>query len=249
MKNSKTASKNEIISNNSRLFNSNLSANGLSKETKDEIFRNNLGLIEKITSKYISKNPSLDRDDIYQESSIALYKAIDNFNGNIKTFASYASEYIDGYIKNFINKDSSVKVSQYYSKKIKDSLAFQESLEKDLYSLNSLEFSIDSDDKKFLSKPKVDYISALEYDNSTFEIAHDDDFFENIIHNEDRDILLKAFGCLSMPEKDLISTYYGIDREQKNFQEIGDEEGITRQGVKSKHDKILDKIKKEIFFK
>lgn len=77
------------------------------KEIKEEIFFKNKGLAVHFATQYYRQGELYDMDDLTQVSFMALWECIDRYQLGHKTkFATYASYFIKGRIKNFFRDDN-----------------------------------------------------------------------------------------------------------------------------------------------
>lgn len=86
-------------------------ARGGNQAAKDQLVRDNMGLIYSIARKFA--NRGYEMDDLVQIGSIGLIKAIDKFDTAFGVkFSTYAVPMIMGEIKRFLRDDGPVKVSR-----------------------------------------------------------------------------------------------------------------------------------------
>lgn len=83
---------------------------GGNKEVLNKIIEKNLGMVQKIVSKfYVNTINSIERDDLVQEGTIALIKAIEMYKFDIEKkakFSTYAFTVITSLLKNYLNHNN-----------------------------------------------------------------------------------------------------------------------------------------------
>ena len=81
--------------------------NQLSKAERNDMVAKNINLVHFVARKLnISSNAYFSYEDIVQEGTIGLVKAVDNFNPDLGfAFSTYAAKFIQGYIMRFIREN------------------------------------------------------------------------------------------------------------------------------------------------
>ncbi len=87
------------------------------------------------------------------------------------------------------------------------------------------------------SSSYLDLISKKTTDDTPFKAVEDNDNYKQ---------LAKAIGKLKPKMKKIVGLYFGLNGDKMTLQEIGDELGMSPQGVKKNLDNALPKLKKYI---
>lgn len=80
------------------------------KKALDELVAANQGIISKIANKYYGINKKLEFEDLTQAGNVGLMKAVNRYDPNLENaakFITYAVDYIDRFINNEVNGQSS----------------------------------------------------------------------------------------------------------------------------------------------
>lgn len=80
------------------------------KKALDELVASNQGIIHKIANKYYGINKKLEFEDLTQAGNVGLMKAVNRYDPNLENaakFITYAVDYIDRFINNEVNGQSS----------------------------------------------------------------------------------------------------------------------------------------------
>ena len=114
------------------------------------LFNNNIKLINFCIKKYFNRFTSY-YDDIYQEGSMALWQACNNFDKNKNiSFSTYATSYIIGYIKKYLFYNHSlIKIPRniYYSQNRENNNDFINCSQ-----ISSLNYQINDDNKHYMEE-------------------------------------------------------------------------------------------------
>lgn len=95
------------------------------EEAKEEIIKNNTGLVKNIAVKFTARGYELD--DLMQIGFIGLLKAVERFDTGFDVmFSTYAVPMIMGEIKRYIRDDGRIKVSRQLKTDIRNMTAMQE---------------------------------------------------------------------------------------------------------------------------
>ena len=195
---------------------------------RQKLVESNYRLVISIAKKYHRKN--VDFDDLLQESSMGLLKAVDRFNPDLgHKFSTYACWWIKQAALQYINEQSSdIKVpthSRMLYAKIRNRVKELESLNGKKPSLEEISLDIGESVKKIkytikANKPSVSYDNANNddavsikdklADSSTFANPHD-----NLEKLELISLIKKNLKLLTPKEEKIIRLRFGIE-EDKN---------------------------------
>ena len=195
---------------------------------RQKLVESNYRLVISIAKKYHRKN--VDFDDLLQESSMGLLKAVDRFNPDLgHKFSTYACWWIKQAALQYINEQSSdIKVpthSRMLYAKIRNRVKELESLNGKKPSLEEISLDIGESVKKIkytikANNPSVSYDNANNddavsikdklADSSTFANPHD-----NLEKLELISLIKKNLKLLTPKEEKIIRLRFGIE-EDKN---------------------------------
>lgn len=142
------------------------------KTAKDELVRNNIGLIKSVLRGF--SNRGYDMEDLFQIGSIGLLKAIDKFDTSFDVkFSTYAVPMIAGEIKRFLRDDGIIKVSRSLKQTANRVKFTQESLAKILGREPTIQ-----EISEELNINKEDIVMAL-------ESSYHPDYLYDIVHQNE----------------------------------------------------------------
>lgn len=224
-------------------------AAGGSEEAREELVRNNLGLVKSIAYRF--SGCGYEWEDLMQVGCIGLVKAIERFDTSFGVmFSTYAMPLILGEIKRYIRDDGRIKVSREVKTGIVKLKNSRERLSKELGrspKLSEIAEAMDTD------RDSVLYL--MEAERTMYSIGSLDD--PESCDREDRDsrsicgeeeqidrIMLKSLIEMLPPrERQLIVLRYYKDMTQS---EIADIMGISQVHVSRLEKKILAKMGKAL---
>lgn len=203
---------------------------------KEQIILSNLHLVDRIAKKYCYDFNNLD--DLVQEGTIGLMKAIDKFDEKKNdNFAIYAIYWIQKYIYQYIEKNKIIAVPNSINKLIKEIEEFE---------LSNLEYNEQIICEKFsISEKQLAQIKRYKYQQ--VELQNDD-----FIANKDDDLLVKIVltDLISNIEnkKDalILKMYLGLDGySELSFEKIGEILNISKVAVYKRYNKIVKQLRDE----
>jgi RNA polymerase sigma factor (sigma-70 family) len=223
--------------------------------------------VKKETSKYYNWKNSLDISDLVQEGMIGVMSAIDKFNklSNVP-FDYYCKLWINAKMYHAIYAQGrTIRTPIEKAKKIsrlkkligetdievgEDNNYNAEEISKTL-NLNEKDVRkiICNDVNTFSINTKVTDESANELE--LYFKSDDKDSAEQLLLKEDIE-LAKYFieTNLNAQDKYIILNYFGIDKEDRmTLEEIGQVINMTKPGVRARKNKILERLKEEIYGK
>ena len=226
---------------------------------KESIFNEFLPIIESISKEL--KTYDFHEEDIFQEASIELLKAINEFDLESKTtFEDYVKTNIRNRVKEVIDDQREVeKISKYISNTLNKIIDTENKLYKTLkrkpkisdvidkldmekdeynemkdYAITSLELDNSYKDDKYLISDLV----ALNSDKNNEPNDSDDEMIESL------ELSLKT---LSDKEKDIITKHFGLyGKEKMEIEDLALEYGISYEKMRQIISHIVRKIKMEM---
>lgn len=82
------------------------------KEAKEQLFKNNMGLVHHVIKRYINR-VGIETEDLFQIGAVGLVKAIEKFDIDYGVcFSTYAVSVIVGEIRRFLRDDGIIKISR-----------------------------------------------------------------------------------------------------------------------------------------
>ena len=187
-------------------------------EAQNKILTSNLRFVFNVASRYKGNGAAIS--DLISEGNLGLIKAIQKFdpNKNVK-FISYAVWWIRNAIQEFIKKRQTCL-----------------NLEKEEDSLNvsatKTGFNYDCEDEYVSKKETV--------------LSDEEDEEKRELHKNQKIVVEKILSNLNERERFIVEQYYGIDCEEKNLEEIGNDLGITKERVRQIKEQSLKKLRSEI---
>lgn len=222
------------------------------KEAKELLIKSNIGLINSIVNKFLSRG--YDREDLFQIGSIGLIKAIDNFDTSYDVkFSTYAVPMIMGEIKRFLRDDGLIKVNRNL-KNIYKKIYY---LKEKYYNSHNREPTLEEISSE-IGVEKEEVVMAMEAcytPDYLYEVIHHDDgnpvMLIDKIESEDKDedkildrITLKEMvSKLPIRERQIVIMRYFQDKTQN---EIAEKLNISQVQVSRIEKKILSKLKENL---
>lgn len=230
---------------------------GYDRDIKQKIINGNLRLVLKVAQKYSYRFPDLDILDLFQEGTLGLMKAVDNYNSDLGSFSNYAFIWISQAVTRYVkSKKGNIKIPINFQEKIQKykkiyydykqtnkplpddkTLAIlldvtletlQEIKTAEYYNTQSLNQSLGEDNENEV----IDFVPS--YKNETDELLNDMD-------NKVLFIVLK--NVLNSLEYFII--YYRILASNRmTLEEVAAYFYLTRERVRQLEEKSLTKLKK-----
>ncbi|WP_300276938.1 sigma-70 family RNA polymerase sigma factor [Peptacetobacter sp.] len=221
--------------------------------SKNKLVTVNLGLVNKIVSKFSFSG--FDRDDIFQLGCIGLLKAIDRFNPSLGyMFSSYAVPMIEGEIKRFLRDDGIIKISRdlkeinWKVKKYKDFYFKKTGFEPSLDEIsNILNIEKDKIKSSLEATASVEFFnkSSQNFDTEYNKLASENTFSKNSNFLPTDSIEVNEIVENLPPlESEVLKLRYFDDLTQKK---VGNILGISQVQVSRVEKKALSLFKKEYF--
>ena len=247
------------------------SQNGDKKAT-DAIVKSNQRFVFMIAKRFSSGNSTLLLD-LINEANIGLINSIRKFD--VKTenrFLTYAVYWIQKQIFAYItftepmvrvsNKAKTARVPEIRNRfymlngrypspdEIISELESEHGLnilnESDVYQLNvsSIDIPITGNDGNEYSN-SIDILGCNK--DETFQTASENSYEDNIDSDYSKSLISNSMGVLTDRERKVIEMIYGIDNYRTyEIQEVSDEMGITKEGVRLINKRALEKLKNSV---
>lgn len=210
------------------------------ESAKNIIVESYLKLVYKIALKYANYNDDLLLD-LIQEGNIGLVMAIEKYNSEKGAFPNYATYWIEKYILAYLNDNKLIKVPYRVAKEVKEVKKLTEELTEKLNRYPTEEEiaqygNLDVDKVKQLIN--YDYkFNSLESENESISYFS----VENYLSSSD---LLNLLNELDSKDKSIVELYLGLDNNQPHtFQQIGQMMNISKQAVRARYLKAIERIK------
>ena len=222
------------------------------KEARERFCKDNLRLVISIAKRNVNKTKSLTLLDLIQEGNIGLIKAVNKYDSTKGyKFSTYATWWIDRYIKISIAHDRMISFPEYKYSEAKKYFSQYIMLQNILNKEPSVDDMVEYYD---MDKNKAEELSILLIDTVSYNKKIDDSdkelldslevtstSFENdsVIKN-DLEILFKK-AKLSNKEIDILKKIY---YDEMKGEEIGDYYGFTKKNVSKIKKTAIEKIKR-----
>lgn len=242
---------------------------GGDKELKNKLIKANMRLARLIANRIdISKFPEeygLTIKDIESFAYEGLIYTVESFDPNkYYKFSSYAYKCIYFHIINEIRRDYQLGVNptKYYQIQNCRKVIEEEKGESIIKNPSLIMDIIDYYQKKYnLSKEQfknemiyfkyllITTAAPLSEEELCSEIIHDynlatDPTFEEALSNLNRESIINIINELKPKDRNIILKYYGFENDQYyTLKKIGEEQGVSKQTIGQRHEKILTKMR------
>jgi RNA polymerase sporulation-specific sigma factor len=215
---------------------------------KEELIRQNTGLVKSIALKFIGTGYELD--DILQIGFIGLIKAVDRFDSSYGVmFSTYAVPMILGEIRRYLRDDGRIKVGRQVKQDIKNMKHFQESFynENGRYPrISELADLMEIEAEQVMNLMETsDAMSNLESldDPERQERRGKEPYTDTEQRNIDMIHLKSVIGKLSQKERQIVVLRYFKDMTQ---QQVASLMGISQVQVSRIEKKILIALREQM---
>ena len=234
-------------------------------QIKEKLIIHNLKLVYWFAKKYQKPDtPGRELEDLFQEGTLGLMAAIEDYNSDKGAFGAYAALHIRGSIFRAItNKQRVIRIPSHMVESINQYRKVKRSLEK---TLERTPTQLEMSRKLNISIDKVNEIESLLHDpislnaiiggednDITLEDAIPDDgpSIENQVEsNVFIEQFLKEFET-TLPEAQFISVrlYYGLGCREHTLKEISTKLDISLSYAREERNKALRKIRRSKFIR
>lgn len=221
------------------------------KRALDLLVKSNLKLVSGLARAY--KDHGVDYEDLVQEGTIGLMRAIERYNPNRKVpFPAYAKWWIhQAFIQALIDMQSIVKipssqVSLY--KKVRKSIERYE--QEHGYEPSSSEIEIEEDltpeNIEFLSN-LPDKLHELTTRSNDWDELPSSDSADDLLMKESQSHYINAIlSKLKKREAYILRHVYGIGQKSETLSDIGERMGLTRERVRQIAEKAVRRLREQL---
>lgn len=189
------------------------------KRALDELVTTNQGIIHKIANKYYGINKKLEFEDLTQAGNIGLMKAVNRYDPNLENaakFITYAVDYIDRFINNEVNGQSSKSRG---NTKLSNSCT----------SLN--QFIGDDND--------TELIEMIESDSDDIALIEDRMYYDEMRSNLEAAMMKSN----SLEEREVLRFKYGWNGNPMTLKEISDIITISEEKTRQCYNRALRRLR------
>lgn len=231
------------------------------QRAKERMIVRNLRLVVTIAKKYVKRCTSLEMLDLVQDGNMGLARATELFDpARGYKFSTYAYWWIRQSISRGLqDRDRMIRLPIHRHDKVIKARAYmnhQLAMTGKMPTIAECAAAVDADpvdlqvslvmaqevcslDAKALGRDDLSPIMDLIPDPASL---HKDD--EYLI---ERDILHDAINMLNEDEQDIVRRYNGLGGEPKaTYGQLGQERGISREAIRQKHTKAMNKVRQQI---
>lgn len=229
-------------------------------DEQKELYLNNISLARKYGGKY-AKSAGGSFDDLVQEASIGLMKAVEKYDPNEGEFEVYASDWLKKHIKNFLDRDKNIYIKPSTKNVINSVLKVKKKLE--AKKLECAEVTLEEIAKESghsIKKVKEYlYFESMKVSSLDTPLNGDEDktlmdvlSVTSLLGNPEKEYeeteclehLRDAIKLLENYEQETIFLYHGFDKEGKSrtYKEVAMLTGVTANTVSRRVKKIHDKL-------
>lgn len=227
-------------------------------EARQKIITANLKFVVKIASRY--QNRGLSLTELISEGNQGLIKAIDKFEPERHNkFISYAVWWIkQKIISALTEKNNLIRMPLDKANLISKIKSEKEKIYKSSGNKAKIEdvSAVSNIPKRHIKKAQLQEINVLSLDDKSYNSHHDlvkfDEFLSDPDITDPRDLYLaekredkieKVLGELPARDTFIIKEYFGLEgKKGKNFAQIAEELGLSRERVRQIQKKALEKI-------
>ena len=218
------------------------------KSAFEQLVKGNLKLVTGLARTY--RDHGVEYEDLVQEGTIGLMRAIERFNPNRKVqFPAYARWWIhQAFIQALIDMQSIVKIPANQVnlyKKVRKSIERYE--QEHGYEPSSTEIEIEEDlapeNIEFLSN-LPDRLHELTTRSNDWDELPSSDSADDLLMKESQTHYINAIlGKLKKREADILRKVYGIGQKSETLSDIGERMGLTRERVRQIAEKAVRKLR------
>lgn len=227
---------------------------------RQKIINGNLRLVLKVAQRYSYKFPDLDILDLFQEGTLGLMNAIDNYNPDLGSFSNYAFPWIRQAVSRFIKgKKGNIKIPlnlqekiQKYKKIYYDYKQMNKTLPDDKTLATLLDVTLET----LQEIKKNDYYNTLSLNQHVSEDSDDEviDFVpsyknetDELLNDIDNEVLFIVLKNVLNPLEYFIVYTRILSTNRMTLDEVATYFNLTRERVRQLEEKSFSKLKKYMF--
>jgi RNA polymerase primary sigma factor len=231
------------------------------QRAKERMIVRNLRLVVTIAKKYVKRCTSLEMLDLVQDGNMGLARATELFDpARGYKFSTYAYWWIRQSISRGLqDRDRMIRLPIHRHDKVIKARAYmnhQQALTGKIPTLAEVAKAIDADPVDL----QVSLVMAQDVCSLDAKASGRDDLSPIMdlipdpasLHKDDeylieREILHDAINMLSEDEQDIVRRYNGLGGAPKvTLGQLGQERGISREAIRQKHTKAMNKVRQQI---
>ena len=230
---------------------------------RDRLVELNLGLAYHLAAQVNSRFPNISFEDLAQEASLGLMRAIEGFDPNRGfRFSTYAVPWINAYLQAYLRRLSAIALPRSDTELVARVSAAEQKLSQALKRTPTDEeiardLSMETDEVHDIRSLRMGVISldspadAADADaRPKIESVTDDsqDPEESSYQQMDLQIVQSALNCLDDKARRVVQMYFGIEpySRQYTFKEIGEALGFSKQRAHQVLREAIERIKSEL---
>ena len=231
------------------------------QRAKERMIVRNLRLVVTIAKKYVKRCTSLEMLDLVQDGNMGLARATELFDpARGYKFSTYAYWWIRQSISRGLqDRDRMIRLPIHRHDKVIKARAYmnhQLAMTGKMPTIAECAAAVDADPVDL----QVSLVMAQEVCSLDAKASGRDDLSPIMdlipdpasLHKDDeylieRDILHDAINMLNEDEQDIVRRYNGLGGEPKaTYGQLGQERGISREAIRQKHTKAMNKVRQQI---
>lgn len=226
------------------------------EEAIDKIVSSNLRYVVSVAKNYFGKG--ISNNDLISHGNIGLLKAAERFDESRgHRFISYAKWWVRQSIQEaMVNELRTVRLP---ANKVMEILSLKSAVKELSQTLGRIPESYELAERLGVKEDKISTLRKLMTKNVSLDLSEESEDntinYNNILTddsylpdesseiNQSNSFLEKALNSLSDREKFVLSSYYGLNGEEKTLNSIGQEISLSRERVRQIKDSALKKLR------